>query len=428
VDTRKEKNSKISRSIKATYEKRAGQKCRVFTVKIQDNKLSKLQKEQIKMMFVEAKWIKNAILAWSDNNPDNKIWNYDIKNKTVVHKDKDMKDVEVALKYLPVQERQCVQSEMISNIKTLSTLKKKGLQKCGRIKFVKEIKSINFKQYGVSHRIVSSKRIKLAGVSKTVQVNGLSQFVNDGFEYANAKLLNTLKGYYVQFTTFADKSGVNDKQDNGKVLGIDFGCSTAFTTSEGEKINASVQESERLKRLSAGLNRRQKKGSKNWYRTVGLMGIEYQKMTNRKNDLANKITAHFNEYHTVVIQDEQLSNWMKGNHGKAVQHSVMGRVKAKLMLNPKTVVLSKTVPTTKLCTSCGQYHDDMKVWDRTFTCGCGVNMDRDVHAALNMVWFYEHNVGVGHTNFKRAEMEALVLSALSTGNQLTSVKHEADCL
>ena len=96
------------------------------------------------------------------------------------------------------------------------------------------------------------------------------------------------------------------------------------------------------------------------------------------------------------------------------------------MLNPKTVVLSKTVPTTKLCTSCGQYHDDMKVWDRTFTCGCGVNMDRDVHAALNIVWFYEHNVGVGHTNFKRAEMEALVLSALSTGNQLTSVKHEAD--
>ena len=34
-------------------------------------------------------------------------------------------------------------------------------------------------------------------------------------------------------------------------------------------------------------------------------------------------------------------------------------------------------------------------------------------------------IGVGHTNFKRVEMEALVLSALSTGNQLTSVKHEA---
>jgi putative transposase len=428
MDAREDKNRHIAETIKHTYEKRAEQICRVFTVKVQDNKLSKRQREQLKMMFVEAKWLKNSILAWSNNNPDNKIWDYDTKQNVITHKDKDMHDVEVELKYIPASVKQCVQSEMIANIRTISSLNKKGLQKGGKLKFVSEVKSLNFKQYGKTHRIVSSKRIKLQGVSGTVTVNGMNQFYGTDVEYANAKLLNTPLGYYVQFTTYQAKSSIVKKEDNGKVIGIDFGCSTAFTTSEGEKIPASIQESERIKRLSAKMNRRQIKGSKNWYRTVGQIRKEYQKMTNRKNDLANKITAYFNEYKTIVIQDEQLSNWMKGNHGKAVQHSVMGRVKAKLMLNPKTIVLSKTVPTTKLCTSCGQYHDDMKVWDRTFTCGCGVNMDRDVHAALDMVWFYEHNVGVGHTNFKRAEMEALVLSALSTGNQLASVKHEADCL
>ena len=56
----------------------------------------------------------------------------------------------------------------------------------------------------------------------------------------------------------------------------------------------------------------------------------------------------------------------------------------------------------------------MKLWDRTFSCSCGIEMDRDVHAAKNMVWFYENNVGVGRTDLKRVEMEALVNSVLKT--------------
>ena len=53
-------------------------------------------------------------------------------------------------------------------------------------------------------------------------------------------------------------------------------------------------------------------------------------------------------------------------------------------------------------------------------------MDRDIHAAKNMVWFFENNVGVEHTKVKRMEMEALVESALSVQNQLLSMKYEAD--
>ena len=51
-ETREEKNRLISQTIKATYEKRSNQTCRVFTVKIQEHALSKIQKEQLKMMLV----------------------------------------------------------------------------------------------------------------------------------------------------------------------------------------------------------------------------------------------------------------------------------------------------------------------------------------------------------------------------------------
>lgn len=38
-------------------------------------------------------------------------------------------------------------------------------------------------------------------------------------------------------------------------------------------------------------------------------------------------------------------------------------------------------------------------------------MDRDIHAAGNMVRLYENNVGAEHTKLKRVEMKALVASA-----------------
>src|SRR5574344_925830 len=422
------KNKQISKTKHDTIERHKNMLIKTFDVKIQNNSLSKTQKKELTTIFLEQKWLKNYILNWCDQDQNNKLTKFDTKIKNITKKDKDMKDVPITLKYLSAQSKQCLISRMYANIKTLHTLKSKGLQKCGKLKFSKEEKIIDLKQYGVSHKIISSKRIKLTGISKTIPVNGLNQFINiANIEYANARLINRATGYFIQFVCYIPKeSKIQNKIE--KTIGIDFGCSTAFTLSTGEKISAKIPESERLKKLQRQQSKK-KNGSKNFQKTVKQVKKEYQKITNRKNDLANKITHEFNQYQTIVIQDEQLKNWQKSGHGKAIQHSVLGRVKAKLVANPDTIILSKTAPTTKLCTNCGAYHDELKVYDRTFKCECGVNEDRDVHAAQNMVWFYENNVGVGHNNFKRVEMKALINNILTnTVNQLSSMNHEATTL
>ena len=56
-----EKNMLISASMSATREKRKTQFCRVITAKIQFNKLNQKQKEALKMLFVEAKWIRSQL-------------------------------------------------------------------------------------------------------------------------------------------------------------------------------------------------------------------------------------------------------------------------------------------------------------------------------------------------------------------------------
>ena len=104
----------------------------------------------------------------------------------------------------------------------------------------------------------------------------------------------------------------------------------------------------------------------------------------------------------------------------------MGRVKSKLLKNENVVVLNKWLPTTKLCINCGKFHDEIKLYDRMFNCGCGISEDRDIHSAKTMIWL--NNVGVGRTDIKRVELEALLAMKFSNSKQLSTMKHEDSTL
>ncbi len=49
----------------STLEKRSLQQCAVYTIKIDESRLTAKQKEQLKMLFVEAKWLYNDMLSFS---------------------------------------------------------------------------------------------------------------------------------------------------------------------------------------------------------------------------------------------------------------------------------------------------------------------------------------------------------------------------
>ena len=245
-------------------------------------------------------------------------------------------------------------------------------------------------------------------------MSGLDQIIGSvPYEIANAKLIGRNGDYYVNLTIFYDaveyekyRRKKYDKPYINKQIGIDFGCETSFTLSNGEKLNSYVEETDHLKRLQRKLNR-QKKWSNNKWKTILKIRKEYQRLTNLKDDYANKLVYRFlTENEQIIIQDEQLNAW-KRRHGKKIQHSVLGRVKAKLIQhNGQVIVLNRFVPTTKLCRDCGHIHSTIKVWDREFVCpSCGVVYDRDVHASENMVWIYNNLVGVDGTEFKRADFE-----------------------
>ena len=90
-----ERNKLIGENGKHTRDKRKAQICKTVRFKIDWNRLNKRQKECLKMMFVEAKWIYNYIISQED------IKSIDYKTlSTIIRKDKDKNDISTQIKYL----------------------------------------------------------------------------------------------------------------------------------------------------------------------------------------------------------------------------------------------------------------------------------------------------------------------------------------
>ena len=377
-----EKRAAIKATRLATASKRKNQICKVFECKIVEKRLNNKQHEELDMLFVEGKWFYNHVLNLHHSGLSLKDIN-STKIKEINKFNKNNEKETTKLNFIGSQQKQAIITRMISNEKTIMTLVKKGLQKYGNLQFKSELNCIPLKQYGISYRFKSFNKVKIQGISGTVLVRTGSQ-LQIADELANANLIKKPDGYYLKVTAYINKENYNQIETNGKEIGLDFGIKTNITTSEGEKLDVSVEESDRLKKLQRELFRKVK-GSNNRYKTIKKIQREYQKLSNKKQDKANKIVSKLKRYETIVIQDEQISNWHCGQFGKQVQHSCMGLIKSKLKQLQQTIILDKWIPTTKWCPRCGTINKYITLNDRIYKCGCGYESDRDVHSANNMI-------------------------------------------
>ena len=381
-----EKNKKIKQSLSETKERRKSQKCFVFKTKINKKKLNAVQRKQLDRLFLEAKWFYNHAINFMQAH---KLSELDTKVKSVTTLDKNKQPVSRNLTALKSSYKQGIKDKISDSLNALHQLKING-HKVGKLKFKKEINCINLKQFGITHRIKSLHRVELQGFKDSFYVYGLDQFyTNPNAEIANAQLIRRNGEYYIHWTVYIDKKHIPTIEKNGKTIGIDFGCATAFTLSDGRKIDFKLQETESMRKLHKKMAR-QKKDSKQYEKSCELLRKKYDKLGKIKDDFTDKFVKELKCYDKIVIQDENLKGWHKGSHAKAVQHSVLGRVKSRLKKQPNTHMLSRFAPTTKMCFNCGEIHKEIMLWDRVFECDCGVSMDRDIHAAQCMVWMADN--------------------------------------
>jgi transposase len=374
-----EKNLKIRQTQIETHERRKKQTLKVFELKVNVQQTSKDVLLKFTRLFKEAKWITNDVLASED------VFKYNYKDhRDVVRIDKDdNKVVEHITMQSGVHQTICMQQTQ--NIINLSKAKKKG-RKVGALKFKREVNCIPLKTG--QFRVINSKTVSIPSFSK-LKVHGIEQFYDKDYEIANCNIIRKASGIYLKVSVCLNN--VKKRAITNKEVGLDFGIHDNITTSDGDKYNFSMRETEYLKFLQRQLHRKQK-GSKRYWKLRNQTQKEYEHISNCKTDYSNKLVSSLlKDYDWIYFQDENLKGWRKYNKGFAreIQGSILGRVKAKLVTleGKRTSKVSKWAPTTKACTNCGQIHDEMTLKDRVFKCSCGIEEDRDVHAAKTVKLF-----------------------------------------
>ena len=373
-----EKNLKIKDTLRATKERHSHMDCRGFSVKIQENRLSKAKLEKLKRCFLEAKWLRNAVIATDTLSLE------DTSNVQV--KVNDLFETR-EIKNLSSQMKQSVVDSVKTDVYNLSKAKKAGL-KVGRLQFKKECNEINLKQFGNTYKIKSHNKISVQNIGVLV-VNGLEQINLDEVEFANAKLVKKPSGFYIHLIVYTKKQPQSDAEK--EILGLDVGIKDQLTFSNGVKVNFYLEESEQLKGLARKLSR-QVKGSNQYKQTLNQIKRIYEHQNNKKNDVVNKLNFVLKQNYIICFQDELLRQWQQKkskrrfSFGRKIQHGILGRVKDKLKKNSSNHMLESSVPTTQTCPECGcmTKHGLDK---REYHCNhCGFeNADRDIHSANMMV-------------------------------------------
>ena len=345
------------------------------------NKLTAKQKSALDQVFLQAKWYTNDVINHLENG---KLSDYASSVKSVdVRLGSDSDEYETRkLTQLSAQVKQAIVSRIGDSLSALKTLKQNG-RRVGRINYTKEVASLPLKQYGNTHKIINENTLHIVKIGQ-VKVKGLQQIPQDA-EFATATLNRKPDGYYVHLTVFIPVT-LDFSWESRPDVGIDLGIKDTLITSEGNKYRVRVEVSSRLKGLQRKLAR-QRKGSRNYIKTVQSIRREYQKISNVKNDRANKIVHELLSTSGIVfMQDEMIHNWHSGLFGRQVQVSILGRLKAKLTRHSRVCVVSKNCATTQLCPNCGALNKHT-LDKRVYRCSCGYCEDRDVHSAKNMLVF-----------------------------------------
>ena len=196
-------------------------------------------------------------------------------------------------------------------------------------------------------------------------------------------------GWYVTISVEIDEER---RTESDTFVGVDVGCHALAVASDGTR----CEKPGRLRDLERQLKRRQRllsrkaKGSHNRRKARSRVARTCQRIRNIKVDAIHKFTAGIAKNHgTVCIEKLDVKGMQESSNKyvrKGVQNSCMSEVLRQLKYKCNNFVeVDKHYPSSKTCSKCGKRKEDLGPGERTYQCrSCGMSLDRDLNAAINL--------------------------------------------
>lgn len=274
----------------------------------------------------------------------------------------------------------------------------KGLSDKPKFKSKKKSKK-SFYNDNVALRVKENKLVKIEKIG-WIKTN---EQIPIGVKYSNPRISYDNKYWYLSV-------GIEQEEIKEELtdvsLGIDLGLKDLAICSNGtiyKNINKSyvVRKIEKkLKRLQRQVSRKYElnRVGKEYIKTNNIIKLEKQiqyvhrRLANIRNNYLHQTTISIvkTKPYRVVIEDLNVKGMMKNKHlSDAIRKQCFYEFKRQLEYKCKfrgieLVIADRFYPSSKTCSQCGEIKTDLKLKDRIYKCSCGLTIDRDLNASINL--------------------------------------------
>lgn len=181
---------------------------------------------------------------------------------------------------------------------------------------------------------------------------------------------------------------------SGDPIGVDLGVKALATVSDGRVFENQKHLGRALttvRRLNRWVSRKQK-GSQNRKKAVAKLARAHNRVSCLRADALHKMTTELAKTATMIgIEDLNVAGMVKNRKlARAINDCAFGEIRRQLeykcmWYGSDVQVVGRFYPSSRLCNACGEKNTELRLSERRWVCsGCGVAVERDANAALNI--------------------------------------------
>ena len=214
--------------------------------------------------------------------------------------------------------------------------------------------------------------------------------------------------YYVSI--LVDEDNIQVSKSNNEGMGIDVGIKD-FAICSNNKVYKNINKTSKVKKTEKKLKREQRKLSRkyeslkirnkkekgeatrqNIQKQIFRVQKLHQRLSNIRTNYINKTLSSIVKQKPsyITIEDLNVSGMMKNKHlSKAIASQKFFEFRTKLISkckenNIELRIVDRFYSSSKTCSSCGEIKKDLKLKDRVYKCNCGLIINRDLNASINL--------------------------------------------
>lgn len=210
------------------------------------------------------------------------------------------------------------------------------------------------------------------------------------------------------FVTFCVEETPNVLQPNDNAIGIDVGLKSFVKFNNGEEISNPKffkQEEDKLKKLQSKKDKLPKTSEQRKKLSKKITFL-YEKISNKRSDFAHQLSRKIvNKYSVISVEKLDVKNMMEKSYfsksiGDAAWTQFRNLLSYKAVEAGRNYIEVDPAYTSQTCSSCGN-RKKLELKDRVYECDCcGLKMDRDQNAAINILTVGLHSLNLNKMCFR----------------------------